>query len=83
MTDNITNKLDELLAVSRSASIPINVRWLDAAGVGAMLGYSARHVAERVACRPDFPRPMRINGGHPRWLAKEVMTWADGQRDAA
>lgn len=45
---------DQLEAIHRAAlaaSIPRDARWLDAAAVGAMLGYSARHVLQRIACR--------------------------------
>jgi hypothetical protein len=54
-----------------------NLRWLDAAAVGTLLGYDPRIVCERIACRPDFPRAYRIDGkGHcagapmrsPNWM---------------
>lgn len=81
MSDPIAEKLDELIAVTRAAVIPLDARWLDAAQVGAMLGFSARQVQERIACRPDFPKPLRLNGhGHPRWKASEVQRWADNER---
>jgi len=81
--DPITSKLDELIAVMKSASLPFKDRWLDASGVGALLGYSGRHVAERIACKPDFPRPVRLDGGHPRWKAAEVLAWAETKRDSS
>lgn len=62
---------DEIHRAALAASIPPTIRWLDAAAVGAMLGYSARHVLQRIACRPDFPAPRNL-GGHPRWKASEV-----------
>lgn len=56
-------------------------RWLDAKAVGKMLSYDVRVVRERIACRPDFPRPMRIDGaGYPRWREDEVAAWAEVQR---
>lgn len=60
------------------------MRWLDAAGIGALLSLSSRHVRERLALRPDFPRPLRIAGvGHPRWREDEVLEWAERQRQRA
>ena len=53
--------------------IPFKLRWLDADQVGLLLGQKPRYVRERLACRPDFPKPCRY--GHPRWLASEVMDW--------
>jgi predicted DNA-binding transcriptional regulator AlpA len=82
MTINaIITKLDELIAATRAASIPVRERWLDAIGVGALLGYSGQHVRERLACRKDFPKPARIDGGHARWKAAEVLAWFERQRD--
>jgi predicted DNA-binding transcriptional regulator AlpA len=63
-------------------TIPIEILWLDADGVGRMLGYDAREIRERIACRPDFPKPSRIGGtGKPRWNAAEVDAWMRVQRD--
>lgn len=70
----IVDKLDELLQATRAGAIPVRERWLDAAGVGAILGREPRYVLERLACRPDFPKP--FPDGQPRWLAGEVMDWA-------
>lgn len=62
--------------------IPTTILWLDAAGVGAMLGYEARIIRERIACRPDFPKPSRIGGkGNPRWNAAEIHEWMLQQRE--
>lgn len=65
-------------------SIPLASTWLDAEGVGKMIGHTARQVRERIALRPDFPKPSRIGGtGHPRWNAGEIDRWMRRQRDAA
>lgn len=60
------------------------MKWLDAAGIGALLSLSSRQVRERLALRPDFPRPLRIAGvGHPRWREDEVLEWAERERQRA
>lgn len=62
--------------------LPLDAIWLDAEGIGTMLGYDARIIRERIACRPDFPRPSRVGGtGHPRWNAAEVDAWMRAQRE--
>jgi predicted DNA-binding transcriptional regulator AlpA len=62
--------------------LPLDAIWLDAEGVGEMLGYEPRLVRERIACRPDFPKPSRIGGrGHARWNAAEVDAWMRAQRE--
>lgn len=77
----LSDKLDELIEATKASSVPVNLRWLDADQVGAMLGFSSRQVSERIACRPEFPKPLRLNGnGHPRWLASEVAEWAQRER---
>lgn len=79
----LIEKLDKLIAELKAASIPVDQRWLDAEGIGAMMSFSARYVLENITCHPDFPRPFRLDGkGHPRWLGSEVMQWAKAQRDA-
>lgn len=64
--------------------LPLSAIWLDAAGVGRMIGHTARQVRERIALLPDFPTPSRPGGtGHPRWNAAEVARWMERQRAAA
>jgi predicted DNA-binding transcriptional regulator AlpA len=68
-------------AAAEAAAIPLPMRWLTAAEVGALLGYSERQVQNRIACRPDFPKALRLDGiGHPRWKASEVAQWAERER---
>lgn len=78
----LLHKLDELIAATKAASVPVNLRWLDADQIGAMLGFSGTQIMQRIACRPDFPAALRIGGsGHPRWLASEVAEWARRERE--
>lgn len=58
-TDQLIAKLDELIAATRSAAIPANMRWLSAESMAAMLDMSQRQFAERLACKPGFPKPAR------------------------
>lgn len=82
MSDALIAKIEELIAVTRAASIPVRERWLDAEGIAAMLSFKPRYVLENLSCRPDFPKPLRLDGtGHPRWKASEVLDWAARQRD--
>lgn len=78
MQTAVLEKLDQLIAVSREAAIPLESRWLDAEGVAAMLSFKPRYVLEKLACRTDFPKPLRIDGsGHPRWRATDIQRWAE------
>ena len=64
-----------------SETIPLPDVWLDAEGVGRVLGHRKEYVLDRLAPLPDFPRPWRR--GHPRWKYSEVMAWAEADRAAA
>ena len=68
--------------IDSTPPLPLHAIWLDAAGVGRMIGHEARQVRERFAFLPDFPRPARPGGtGHPRWNAAEVDSWMRRQRE--
>lgn len=54
--------------------IPFELRSLNAKDAGVLLGYSARHVRERLAALPDFPKRCDT-GGDPRWIAAELLKW--------
>jgi predicted DNA-binding transcriptional regulator AlpA len=57
------------------------VNWLSASAIGELLDMTPRQVRERIALRPDFPRPLRIGGvGHPRWREDEVQEWIERER---
>ena len=37
----------------------------------------------RFRAHPDFPKAVRPGGGHPRWLASEIIQWAIQPQKAA
>lgn len=80
MSDPIVERLDKLIAVTRALQVAHLDPWLNAELVGALLTYSSAQVLERLACRPDFPKALRLDGGHPRWRASEIHAWAEKNR---
>jgi len=75
----LLERLDTLIAATRAQNPH---RWVDAAGVAELLGFSVGHVQTRVICRPNFPEPLCIDGiGHPRWEVSEVLAWAKAERE--
>lgn len=76
----VIEALERIEAAVRQGSVPASYRWIDAAGVAAMIGMSTRHLAERVAYRPDFPKPARVAGGERKWRMDEVQRWMEAQR---
>jgi hypothetical protein len=36
-------------------------------------------VRDHLACRPDFPK-RADSGGHPRWIAGELIAWRETNR---
>lgn len=59
-------------------SIPFELRAIDAAAVGQLLGCGARTVLEVHACKPDFP--MRISMRPATWIAGEVLEYRKRQQ---
>ncbi len=56
------------------------MNWLSASAIGALLDMTPRQVRERIALRPDFPRPLRIVaaviGGTVLWAVLLLISWA-------
>lgn len=76
--DAIIEKLVELIAATKAAAIPLDLRWMDAAGIGALICQKPAYVLQRLAPRPDFPKASRV--GQPRWKASEVLQWMEDTR---
>lgn len=61
---------------------------LDADDVAAMLKYSRRYVAEKLAAAPGFPRAVRLatsgtQRGDPRWRRSEIVAYIGAHCDGA
>jgi hypothetical protein len=64
--------------MSAAERIPFEELALDAAEVGAILGYAARTVLEDVACKPGFPA--RLTMRPATWRAGDIIDWRDANR---
>lgn len=87
-TATLSIKLDQILAATREAAIPLDARLWDAEQIGEYLHVSARQVAERYAIRPEyrFPEPIILptesgRNNPRRWNAAEVIAWAEARRE--
>jgi predicted DNA-binding transcriptional regulator AlpA len=49
--------------------------------VAAYAAVSVRR-ARDYAAQPSFPRAVRVGGGHPRYIRREVVQWFERQREA-
>lgn len=82
--EQVIEVLERIEAAVRASGVPPAYRWIDAAGVAAMLGMATRHFAERIAYLPGFPKPARVRGGERKWRMDEVQQWMVAQqREAA
>ena len=84
MQEPLIQRLDTLISALARPRIPPERELWDADQCAAYMGNSARHFAERIACRPDFPRGVRLGDGSKaplRWYAMEVMEWVAGRRE--
>jgi predicted DNA-binding transcriptional regulator AlpA len=77
VSDPILDKLDELVRATLEAGL--GERYLDAEGVGLLLGYSYTYTRDLIVHTHDFPAALRMGDGHPRWLKSDVMKWAKGR----
>jgi len=77
--DVIIEKLDELIAATKAAAVPFEIRWIDATEIAALISVKPRTVLERYACRADFPKANRV--GYPRWKLSEVLQWMEDTRN--
>lgn len=87
MNDSILERLDTLTAIVAASKIPVEHDLWDRATIAAYLKCSISQVARFIAV-PAFPEPTRLptpEGGQaqPRWLAREVIAWAESYKKAA
>lgn len=61
-----------------NSPVPFELRAINAAAVGELLGLTPRSVLETVACRPDFP--VRLTMRPATWVAGEVLKWRESNR---
>ena len=66
-----------VLCVSRMAEIPTMVRLLDVKEVCRRLNVSRSTLYKMIAAG-QFPPPLRLPGGAPRWREDDVDGWIDG-----
>jgi predicted DNA-binding transcriptional regulator AlpA len=74
--------LQQILDELRKPEIPQNWQFWTTKEIAKALGYTEAVTRDRLVHTPGFPKPYRINGGKPRWKAKEVITWMEQQRAA-
>lgn len=76
--ESIERLLQALLDEARRPAITPEHQWVDIDGARSVLGMERRQFVDRIAPRPDFPRPARIDGkGRPRWKLAEVSAWME------
>lgn len=89
MSDITIEELAKQIADHVRPAVPIEYALWDIADIAGYLRKSAQVVRERIACLPDFPKPIRtparregkITRGHPTYKAIEVIRWNEGHRE--
>lgn len=74
-------EVHELMQALQAQGITAEHRWVDASGLGLLLGGRTRTTALRYAAQPGFPKPSRV--GDPLWNVAEVTDWLKRQREKA
>ena len=62
--------------------IPDDRLW-DQSDIANYLKYSYRHAGRIINKEDDFPAPITIGTGRPRWDPEDVKAWAKSKKDAA
>jgi predicted DNA-binding transcriptional regulator AlpA len=56
----------------------------DTSTIAERFKLTRKYVEERVVSQPTFPPPIPLtDGGRPRWIASEVISWVESRRQAA
>lgn len=85
---NLIDQIAAAVAARVAPAIPLHVDLWSAAEIAAYLKMTPRHILERYAPRPDFPKAIRLPAqsggpGQPRWKASEVIAWAERHQEGA
>lgn len=67
--------------LSVALTMPKEKRLWNAEAVAEYFGISLSAAYRSVLCKPDFPEPIKIEGGCKRWVSGEVMDWAESHRE--
>jgi predicted DNA-binding transcriptional regulator AlpA len=82
--DALLTKLEELIMIMQAPKVPANKELWSSAQTSAYLGLTKKKFMYDVACKPNFPKPRNVGGStnstNYRWLAGEVMSWAEAQK---
>lgn len=89
MKEGLIQQLADELAIRVSdkilPSVPVKLSYWGLQEIAACLGCSTKNVS-RMSALPDFPTSYRFptgdgSRGHRRWLAKEIIDWAETYRN--
>lgn len=77
-------KLEQLIDVLQAPKVPPAKALWDTGQCAAYLGVSKKKFTYDIACKKTFPLARNvgdtINSTNYRWVAGEVMTWAEAQK---
>lgn len=68
--------------LARAMALPLEKRLWAVEEICDYFGVSDATAYRAILCLPDFPDPIKIEGGPQRWVAGEVIAWAEQQRRA-
>lgn len=74
--DEITERLARIEEAVCRPALPLDMVLWDYQEVADYLRVNVRTVSERYAVQPGFPKARKPGGGHPRYIAGEVIEWA-------
>ena len=83
--ESLSEKLEILINLLMAPKVPANRELWDSAQCAAYLRVKKEKFLRDIACKRTFPKarnvdPDTINATNKRWIAGEVMAWAESQK---
>ena len=67
--------------IAHAMSVPQGKQLWNAEAVADYFGVSSSTVYKTILCKPSFPEAIKIESSCKRWVAGEVMEWAESNRE--
>lgn len=80
MTEAETLAAEIAKALHAAAVLPHEKRLWSVSRIAEYFDVAETTCYRAILCKPDFPAPIKIEGGPQRWVCGEVIEWAERQR---
>lgn len=82
MTETAIDKITEenqTIIIHQYPIVPVEDQLWDTETCAKYMRISKSRFQQVIAPLPSFPKSFKLAGGHPRWMAGEVIDWVKGE----